>query len=393
VKGIIQMNFIQKIKPHLISDDVLIQEVVLHAIHDFPYLPEEHVNALLKEAFQNKEKQLSILVYIANHALNEEAIQTLIDSIPGMDKSKTHLALDLLNPIEPKLALKYKPALENFIKADKWSLYELLVNGTKEEVYTEYKKLVNIIDRADSFQHGEFVKAKQVAAWMVKKGWVTEHEIDVVIQAELKETSFSFYGILNVFMIGRLKLEQFIPTLASLLDRDDDVLLDEVSVALIRFQSDEVVKEVKPYLLREESVIFAASVLENIKSDVAVQALREAYHQAEEDDSQDLLIEALCHQFSEQAIPEIREHMEKEYFSGLVDIEQAVYSYFAILGLEHPDLVEWRKVAMERELEFQSGSEQGPMLQSVPVRNETKVGRNDSCPCGSGKKYKKCCGK
>ncbi len=24
---------------------------------------------------------------------------------------------------------------------------------------------------------------------------------------------------------------------------------------------------------------------------------------------------------------------------------------------------------------------------------EKKVGRNDSCPCGSGKKYKKCCGK
>lgn len=27
------------------------------------------------------------------------------------------------------------------------------------------------------------------------------------------------------------------------------------------------------------------------------------------------------------------------------------------------------------------------------VRNENKVGRNDPCPCGSGKKYKKCCGK
>ncbi|MCX5999137.1 MAG: SEC-C metal-binding domain-containing protein [Chloroflexi bacterium] len=26
------------------------------------------------------------------------------------------------------------------------------------------------------------------------------------------------------------------------------------------------------------------------------------------------------------------------------------------------------------------------------VRNEPKVGRNDPCPCGSGKKYKKCCG-
>jgi uncharacterized protein YecA (UPF0149 family) len=25
------------------------------------------------------------------------------------------------------------------------------------------------------------------------------------------------------------------------------------------------------------------------------------------------------------------------------------------------------------------------------VVNDNKVGRNDPCPCGSGKKYKKCC--
>ena len=31
--------------------------------------------------------------------------------------------------------------------------------------------------------------------------------------------------------------------------------------------------------------------------------------------------------------------------------------------------------------------------QSQTVRNEgPKIGRNDPCPCGSGKKYKKCCG-
>ncbi len=28
-----------------------------------------------------------------------------------------------------------------------------------------------------------------------------------------------------------------------------------------------------------------------------------------------------------------------------------------------------------------------------PVRTEPKIGRNQPCPCGSGKKYKKCCGK
>lgn len=30
---------------------------------------------------------------------------------------------------------------------------------------------------------------------------------------------------------------------------------------------------------------------------------------------------------------------------------------------------------------------------SKTMVNEQKIGRNDLCPCGSGKKYKKCCGK
>ncbi len=28
-----------------------------------------------------------------------------------------------------------------------------------------------------------------------------------------------------------------------------------------------------------------------------------------------------------------------------------------------------------------------------PVKVGKKVGRNDPCPCGSGKKYKHCCGR
>lgn len=32
------------------------------------------------------------------------------------------------------------------------------------------------------------------------------------------------------------------------------------------------------------------------------------------------------------------------------------------------------------------------VTQKTEVRQSQKVGRNDPCPCGSGKKYKKCCG-
>ena len=37
-------------------------------------------------------------------------------------------------------------------------------------------------------------------------------------------------------------------------------------------------------------------------------------------------------------------------------------------------------------------SQSAPPVKSTPIRSEKKVGRNDPCPCGSGKKYKNCCG-
>lgn len=38
---------------------------------------------------------------------------------------------------------------------------------------------------------------------------------------------------------------------------------------------------------------------------------------------------------------------------------------------------------------FREDVEQSNRL--VPDRRSTKIGRNDPCPCGSGRKYKKCC--
>ncbi|MDR7077281.1 hypothetical protein J2Y03_002305 [Neobacillus niacini] len=384
------MTFLEKIKPHLISDDILIQEVVVHALHDYPNVPVEWTNELLKEAFRNKDKQSSILIYVENQAFNEKAVKILIENIPLMQPSKRHLAVNLLHRLEPELALKYKEKLQEYIPKNTWALYELLLHGTEEEVYSEYGQILNDLERAGSEQHDFYIKAKKLAACLVKKGWVTEVEIDLILEEELKEQWFSYNGILNVYMIGLLKLERYIPLLVRLLDRDDDSLLEELSVTLTSFQSDEVVKEVAPYLKKDNSIIYAASIIENIKSDFAVKVLREAYRSAKELDDQDILIEALCHQLSEEALPEINEHMKLDYTSGLVDIEQTVYSYFSILGLMHRELAIWRQVALERELDFR---QKGNNLPPTPVRNENKIGRNDPCLCGSGKKYKKCCGK
>ncbi len=40
------------------------------------------------------------------------------------------------------------------------------------------------------------------------------------------------------------------------------------------------------------------------------------------------------------------------------------------------------------------GPDEEPLPPPVdPIQAQKTVGRNDPCPCGSGKKYKKCCGK
>jgi len=46
----------------------------------------------------------------------------------------------------------------------------------------------------------------------------------------------------------------------------------------------------------------------------------------------------------------------------------------------------------KKELEQARMAGAGDMQVQQVVRSGNKVGRNDPCPCGSGKKYKKCCG-
>jgi hypothetical protein len=378
------MTFLEKIKPHLLSDDILVQKTVLHALHEYLNVPEEWTVELLKEAFSNEVKQSYILMFLDKHKINEEALTILIDNIPNMNQSNRHLALGLLNNIDTPLALEYKKQLEKYIPKQIWAIHEVIEHGEEEDVYSMYGEVLHKIDRSLSPEYDYYPIAKKLSECIVEKGWIDEEEIDIVLAEEANEEWFSENGIMNVYMGGLLKVEKYIPLFASFLTRDDDALLEEVNAALVRFGSDQVVKAVAPYVRKPESVIYAASILGNIKTDLALQELKKAYRETDELDVQEPIIEALSFHFSKEALPEMNAHMEYEYDFSLVEIEHVAYSFYTILGEKHPDLLEWKKNEMEKE---------GPAIQLAPVINENKVGRNDPCPCGSGKKYKKCCGK
>ena len=64
-----------------------------------------------------------------------------------------------------------------------------------------------------------------------------------------------------------------------------------------------------------------------------------------------------------------------------------------VKALYHVRLVENREIKRERVAEPVAVNHQDTSLGAQPVQKKEKVGRNDLCPCGSGKKYKACCGK
>ena len=73
-----------------------------------------------------------------------------------------------------------------------------------------------------------------------------------------------------------------------------------------------------------------------------------------------------------------------EMFEGMVDDIKTTVASRIFLA----------QVNMKREqVAKETGTSGDGTLQRRPVRKGVKVGRNDPCPCGSGRKYKHCCGK
>jgi preprotein translocase subunit SecA len=78
-----------------------------------------------------------------------------------------------------------------------------------------------------------------------------------------------------------------------------------------------------------------------------------------------------------------------EMFQAMITaIREETIRRMFLVQLRPQQEVKRQKVAKETSA---SGSPDGTVKQQ-PVRNkDKKVGPNDPCPCGSGKKYKKCC--
>lgn len=84
------------------------------------------------------------------------------------------------------------------------------------------------------------------------------------------------------------------------------------------------------------------------------------------------------------------EEMEEDTQVNLGFDKERLYKNMVAAGADWLyDLEEWNDI-YDEETRKQLYKEQ---KESTTIRKEQKVYPNDPCPCGSGKKYKKCCGR
>ena len=84
------------------------------------------------------------------------------------------------------------------------------------------------------------------------------------------------------------------------------------------------------------------------------------------------------------------ETMDEETVVSLVFDKEKLYKNMVAAKADWLyELPQWKEIFSEERLKELYKEQK----ESTTIRKGKKIGRNDPCPCGSGKKYKKCCGK
>lgn len=323
------------------TNDRFLQEFIAQTLHDYPNRKQQWTRVLLKEAIKNPEK-LSFLLYLKVDPEDEETAKMIKDGLEQIHESVRHYFTQLLLDFTPNIIVKNQHLVTALLNDQDMTIYQLLSEGSEEEVWREYIKALTRLESESNFDMNVYLLAKKIAYTLVNRKYISKDQVIMMFDANRKEEWFQFDGYLAIYMMGLLEMKEATVQLASLLTRGDDLLQEEVAEALISFQTDEVVDAVKDYLKDEEANLFAASIIENIKSEHAVNELRKAYYQVQ-GDMQGTIFEALVHQLSPLAEPEIQDYLNHVKSSSFVDIDLLAYSYFMILGIDHPKLEVWRE--------------------------------------------------
>jgi hypothetical protein len=246
---------------------------------------------------------------------------------------------------------------------------------------------------------------------------------------ELLEADEGWLEIFAVDLAGARGIREAVPALVEKLHIDTDYLLERVSLALVRIGDPSASGRIRAAFPAASwnFKLYASGVLADLKVAESEEALL-ALLDAESDPTiRVMLCVGLCEQLSERGLPLVLDEIRRGYEPGFASLEEAVLPVAALLGVRISESHAWRS-AVEREreelrkrlrepidwdriaerlergapgtrrsslLDEPDGELDDELLAALDEErdDEPPVSRNASCPCGSGRKFKRCCGR
>jgi SEC-C motif len=249
---------------------------------------------------------------------------------------------------------------------------------------------------------------------------------DEVLTILAREEAEDWLEVMAVQLAGAMRLEAAIPALLSLLGDFDTWAAEGARRSLIEIGTDAVVGELSRVYVEDEDLrLDIACLLESVHSDFSIQTCLKLFDQEQDEELRGLLIRSALMNFASEAIEPARQSvLASEKTPDVLEVRGALLVACKMLDERFPEFDAWLEdsshdaefrrawykehprfdfsenfepddeneddwdaddVDDELEMDFDDQSAE-PI-----VRQDPKIGRNDPCPCGSGKKYKKCC--
>ena len=285
-----------------------------------------------------------------------------------MDK----LGMEEDDPIENKMVTRSIENAQKRVEERNFNIrkqvlqYDDVMNQQREVIYKERRKVLDQADLRDTvmnFTHK--IVDRALAMYCPPEAYSEDWDLKSLVK--YCEEFFAPYGALKEEKLADLSREELGESLHKLAEDTYKEREDQIS----------------PEIMRELENLVMLKVVDQ--------------HWMEHLDAMDMLREGVGLRAYGQKDPLVEYKFEAyDMFEGMIDaIEDDVVKYMFRVNVITQPVVEDR---------LENASMNNPNLDVSPadaeneakqpyVRKEPKVGRNDPCPCGSGKKYKDCCGK
>lgn len=391
------MNLTDKIDPHLTSDDRVVRRFSLEAVSTYPSTKPEWPVRLMNKVLEDPEETINYSSAIQNMTLTNEMVPLLKEAITEENRLNLHMLKQIADKLPLEVKMDNREDLQRVFSMEEWSFFTELHEASEEKLELLLENYLLKLELEEYFNQQLFQRTKAIAFRQVEQGWVDTEELKDIIEQQKNQSYINFEGMIAIYKIGLLKEESLIEEIAPMLLRDEDILLEVLKDALVAFQSDRVVQAVEP-LVTGSFPIFQIDIIGETHTPSAVPALKRLYQKIDRIDLQSVVVRGLVERLSPEGRPELEEFMTYDHYGGVYDMEEMAYGYFKIMDYDHPELENWREKALKIIEHYLNPSDEildmltKNTLPNTPVESK-KIGRNEPCPCGSGKKYKKCHGK